>query len=458
MKRLIDMAAERTDGEPLLSAVFASFQTRPAKSPFVQWTNSNAGKFVAPMNSGVLRARHALLGITAFTSSAWKAWAKHLPAPGDSVDQSIQTLASAVVLDHLLPAFAKGHEPLTEAELADLLVRVSAWAQLAENQIAVAVESVMKELPWDGDKRPWPARAALYSAIYKSTVLESGDGPVSTLIGTDLTAALTTVTVDEDMVDKFVDIVTELPGTTRAHLADRVAEEYQPTESEGAEGLRLRLELRRLTGRDAVAADELLAVEDPSTKTVDAWLALNPSAAEVEKIVGMRQGTIHAMSTYAGSLGTEERTGLWVAADIASVSDGLLHAIGQRGVSSAAVEHCRRVVAGHTQQGERKAAVARLCTATPAEGSNHAVAALRRAAAELATNLLGQSGGDLRTAADLMVWAGGSSPRGRADLRELFDREAAAHSNVLTKSLVGELQGLNLLSRKKSWLEKFLDR
>lgn len=456
VERLMEVAVARTDGEALLSAIFSSFQTRPALTPFVQWTYRSAERFLAPMSSDALRARHALIGIRAFKSSAWKTWARHLPEHVVKVDEATSTLAASIVLDQILPAFSRADESLTTEELADLAVRVAAWADLDQVRLAEAAEAVLSEVPWNGEEDPWPSKAAAYSALVRIAHSEAESHPVTSVIATDLASALTVLAVDGELVDQFISVARALPRAVQLHLADEVARQYEPTDQEAAEGFRLRLELRQLTGRDALPAEELLALEAPSARVVDAWFALKPSAREAQKVVGAHPATPGAVATYARSLDTEARTDLWISAESVSVSDGLLAAIGRFGVSSRAVDHCREVVGRQTLQSERKATVARLRTASPTDDSNHAVAALRRAAGQLATELLGQSSGDLRTAADLMIWAKGSSPRGDAGLRALFDKETERHPKILGKTLVGDLQEFALLSRRKNFIEKLL--
>jgi len=61
--------------------------------------------------------------------------------------------------------------------------------------------------------------------------------------------------------------------------------------------------------------------------------------------------------------------------------------------------------------------------------------------------------GDVRSAAELVCWAGGVPARNRPELRELFDQQLKTHRNSVTKTLFTELERLGLVSKKKSLKE-----
>ena len=336
-------------------------------------------------------------------------------------------LAAKLVLTELLPAFATEHEGISNAELAELIVKVAAWAQLNEPNVAVAGRAVLASLEWSDAPEAWGAKVLVHRVlrdVANSTSVD--DQSVLAVIVADQTAMLSVLGVDEELITKFIELAEGLPEPSRDRLAEQVAADYEPASGEVAAAFLLDLELRRLTGRSAPTSSDLEAVS-PTPRIVDAWLALAPPASAVAEIILPWPGTSSATRAYASALSTEDRTALWVALESPSARRVLLTDVGAGGVGASAVEHCQAVVKRETQQSERREAVGRLCSARPAKDSTHVTAALRRAAGDLASTLLGQSGGDLRTAADLMVWAGGSSPQHDPALRDRFERQVEAH-------------------------------
>ncbi|BCI83250.1 hypothetical protein MTY66_48750 [Mycolicibacterium sp. TY66] len=129
-------------------------------------------------------------------------------------------------------------------------------------------------------------------------------------------------------------------------------------------------------------------------------------------------------------------------------------AIGQSGIGVQAVDHIRDAVAQLTRESDRSKKLRRLRLAKPVSEPGSAVAALQKACGALAGVLMGNNvSGDVRSAAELVCWAGGVPARNRPELRELFDQQLKTHRNSVTKTLFTELERLGLVSKKKSLKE-----
>jgi hypothetical protein len=85
---------------------------------------------------------------------------------------------------------------------------------------------------------------------------------------------------------------------------------------------------------------------------------------------------------------------------------------------------------------------------------------VKKAASLLAADLLHKgTGGDLRTAAELVLWAGGAGYGYTKTLREQFTDLATKHPKVLPKKTAQELTDTGLLvAQKKGRLASLLGR
>lgn len=455
VERLLESVRARTDGEALVSAVYASFQERPAVSPFVQWTHAHRDEIVAPMSDPLRRAEHALRGIRAFTAGSWAGWANLLPETGASVSDGVAEIATDVLRRKLLPAFFKLPEDITRSVLATVTLSVSAWCELDDETVADTLRSRIQEVEWTADDA-WESRLTLYPLLAELCSCEDPKGPLPEIVLADVAKAPTQVAVDDDFVELCFDLVSKLPASWRRAAVDALQQQEESIDGdEAAPWLLLVLHLRKLIGQGPVGADRLRALTEVTADLATAWLALAPQPAEVVSVLGEVSVTTSALSGYASGLDDENRTELWMAAERAGLPDQQVAAVGRYGVGAAAVTHVEALIRQKTRQPERHATIQRLISGKSVSNGNSEVRELRRAAGDLASYLLDQSQGDLRAAAELMIWAGGSTPKGDQALRGKFNAAIeAGGKNALTRRATSDLQELQLLSKKRSIMEK----
>lgn len=461
LEKLVDVAMGRDDGEPLVSQIFASFQKRPAKTPMVQWTLANADRVVAPMGSALRKARHALIGIGAFQPGAWNRWGELLPAVDeDMVDSVIQDLASSLIKQELLPEFSENPPRLAASDLAELVARVGEWSALESGQIAQVVSSVLEDMAWKdyvGDELEvlWASKRAFFVTSIELARRSGSTDVMTPLIADDLAGALAAHDLNASTVGLFAQVCDELPVDIVKALAAQV-DAYEPTEELSASVLHLRLILRARYGGPAVPVEDLLALEadDRSTLISAVWLDLLPPMDQVVALLDDFSVTPAAIGAYAEQLSIADRTKLWIHAEQANQKDQLLSAIGEMGIGVQAVDYIGEATGLLTRESDRSKKLRRLRSAKPVTEPATAVAAIQKACGALATVLMGNNvSGDVRSAAELVCWAGGVPARARPDLREMFDHGLRAHRNSVTKTLFAELETLGLVSRKKSLKE-----
>lgn len=461
-ERLVEAALGRPDGEALVSSVFASFQTRPAKTPIVQWTLAHADRIVAPMASPERKARHALLGIKAFVASLWDRWGELLPpAPSESPDTIVCDLATHVVSERLLPAFALGASSRTPSGLAELTRRVAEWSSLSDDALAETASEVLKKTAWadadDPDARAtlWDVKLVLYPLLLDLASDSSSAGTIGPLVVDDLVEVLATYPVDRSVVEPFVRACNALPATLHGVVSERL-DAYEAPADETAAVLLLRLLVRAGSDGEPIPVANLLelAETDRSSAITDAWLTLKPAWSDVADVLTSFPVTLRALDTYAGQLGEGDRTNLWIQAERKEATNEILRSIGRAGVGAAAVDHVRASVDNLSRQPERAEKVARLRQAKRAEAPT-GLGSLQRSAADLARGLLGRNvAGDVRVAAEVMCWAGGAAHGDKTELRGLFDNLVSEHPGAVTQTIFSNLEDLGLLSRRKSLRER----
>ena len=434
MEQLLDAAGARSDGEALVSAVYASFQERPAASPFVQWTLAHRDDVISPMSDEQRRAEHAMRGIRAFAAGSWVGWAKLLPEATGPVSDRVAGIAADVLRRQVLPAFLDVPDGIELPALAALTASVSTWCELDPEEVAEVLRSMLEDADWEAEAA-WEARQALYPLLPRICVCEDPTGPVPEAVLADIAKAPGKVAVDTAFVDACFDLVTKLPEAWQPPAVDELQEQDDVIkEDEAGPWLLLVLWLRKLVGQDPVAVDRLLSLSETTSPVVKAWMALTPELDEVIAVLGHAPVPVSDLGSYALGLDQDDRTKLWLAAQEASLSDSQVNAIGRHGLDAAAVSHIDDIVRQKTRQTERHAAVLRLTGGRPVAEPLGEEREVRRKAGALASFLLDQSGGDLRTAADLMIWAGGSMPKGDSTLREKFNGAvASAGKNALPR-------------------------
>ncbi len=456
LERLMDTVLGCSAGESLVSDIFASFQTEPT-SPILQWTLTSADRVVAPMSSSRLRARHALLGIKASEISEWRHWAELLPSPEDHLaDESLDRLAASLVKQTLLPAFATSGLP--SADLASLTKRVAEWSSIDDGQLAQTAKSVLSKMKWSDPEATedlWTTKQAIYEVLIELAANTGLDGPIAPIVVEDLATVLPAFQIDQELIKPFVAICNALPPALITAVSERL-DIHEAAETEHAAMLLLRLQVRVRCDGPPVPVSELLNLEAPEHTTAmsSAWLKLKPTSEDVVRLLATTYPfTVAALEEYARQLAPNQRTAMWIAAEKSDRTENLLAAIGRFGIGSEAVDHTRTVVMRLPREPERAAKVKRLRCATALRPSDDS-GSVQRAAVALARDLLDRDvSGDLRSAAELMYWAGGAPYGTKTELRELFNRQVKAHKNSLTQTLFSQLEQLGLVSKKKSVLE-----
>ena len=133
-------------------------------------------------------------------------------------------------------------------------------------------------------------------------------------------------------------------------------------------------------------------------------------------------------------------------------SDGLLKAAGTAGIGSTAVTEIHNKMKSCTREQDRSRLVEQLRLAQPASAD---APAIKRASSELANDLLDKStAGDLRTAAELVLSAGGAGYGHKEALRGKFTAQANKNSKALpqkTRTVLVQAGLLQLPPRRGSW-------
>ncbi|MEU0151743.1 hypothetical protein [Micromonospora fulviviridis] len=413
----------------------------------------------------MLRARHALLGLRDYPLEDWEVWSALLPS-GPIVNDEMAALAEEVFASTLIPSLGNAVDPEAFSQLQSLAVRVYGLSVMNVEKVAEVLAKALSSLEWDGaaddDKSAallWARKEALFATAAGLFSPETEARLAEPLVD-DLALVPKTIHLPPSVTTNWVKLCTKLPAGAARSLSARV-DEYEPADGEEAAVLRLKLGVRAVFGGDAPAAAEVIRIpaEERATAITDAWLALSPAPAEVRSLLGQVAITSVALGRYCASLNTDERTRMWVAVAETNGTATLLKSAGEAGVGAAAVEYIRAVVMKKTREAERTEQVEFLIDARVS--SEPGVAnQVKKAASELAEDLLAKNvAGDLRSAAKVIVWAGGPGYGHTISLRDGFTAGVKQHSKVLSKSLAKDLADQGLLTLpKKSALAKLLGR
>lgn len=265
------------------------------------------------------------------------------------------------------------------------------------------------------------------------------------------------IDLTEFATSRWLGLSLQLPEASAEFLSNQL-DLYEQSEIEEAAILRMRMALRGVFGGSAPPGAELVAVPESqqSTALTEAWLTLAPRPEEVRSVLSTLPFSAQSLRRYCGTLDTEQRTSLWLALFPNSAA-GLLKAVGASGVAQAAVDRVREQVAAATREPDRASAVELLRLAVPADDQ---AAAVKKSTSELASDLLDKgTAGDLRTAAELVLWAGGAGYGHTQALRQKFNALAAKHEKSLPKRTARQLSDANLLTvPKKGLLATILGR
>ncbi|WP_371955128.1 P-loop NTPase fold protein [Actinomadura monticuli] len=503
LKVLIETIRSRGDHEPLLSAVLETIQSSAAVIPLKTWVDKNAELFVSTMSSPLRHAWHALLGLRNYPNANVATWSAILPDydaitrsgrdSGDKRDQrageaastseasfagastdqpangSVQdgdlestVVASADELLVKLLEFFASTERSGLASLKALAIKVANWVSMTEQDVALRVVQTLSTIGWEaGDDETagqllWERKEALFETVDSFT---TGDpSRLHTPFVADLADMLNSIELGGFATKHWRGLCEKLSHSAAEELSNRV-DAYKPQEAELGAVMGLKITVRRVFGGDAPAAAELveIPVEQQNAALTTSWLALSPDPEDVRTVLTRIPFSPTALRDYCGTIDTGQRTSIWITLFENSISHGMLTAAGAAGLGPEAVAHIRTQVAVETREPDRSALVQRLRLGTPAADDAPAV---RKAASMLAGDLLKRgTSGDLRTAAELVLWAGGAGYGRTQILREQFTDLATKHANALPKKTAQGLRDAGLLTpEKKGRLASILGR
>ncbi|MGW0324742.1 KAP family P-loop NTPase fold protein [Nocardia sp. NPDC003183] len=464
LSELVAAVRGRQDHEEILSAILASAQTEDSELGAGAWLLDQADALIATMASPVFRTRHALLGMLHYPVESWPTWETYLVAEDLGITGvMLSPLATDVLIQRLIPAIAIADDD-TCAGLPAVARSLARLADIDDLVLSEAISAVTTPIQWVAPRDSDPVSATVWArktAVAEAALAlgaESGGTALETLVS-DLIAPVVNLLIDEQLIESWLPIVRRLPESAAESLSGQL-EEYLFDDDDPATVVRMKLGVRRCFGGEALPAAVLAGLPDgavDSTMTDD-WLALTPPSADVRALVGDVPFKPQNLGAYAARRSVTERTDLWSAAWESNGSASLLDALGGSGIGAGAVEVVRVAVASISRADDRSAAVGRLLAATcPTEDA--ANRDVRRAVSELALYLLDKgTAADRRTAAQLVIWAGGAGDRSAAKLRIGFNN-AHADTKRWPKELSARLTELGLLdAQKKNLLEKFVGR
>lgn len=459
---IVEAVRSRPEHEALLSAVLATVQGEGSTPSLRSWVRDEGMVDIAGMSAALRRARHALLGLRFDIPDSQSAWADALPAPeaapsgeaGRDLSEEVATAAHErlhALLERL---------PETPAErvdsLCDLAIKVHGWADLPTEDLTAAVSTALTDTEWagakvDGDasRATWTRKAGLGRIAHELS--SDGDAALLQAFATDLVSPLTEQPLTEFFVEQWLDLTTELPTTTAAHLSAAMDDvEEIMADSDAVAFLRLQLRVRALAEQSAPAADRLLQLDLSGYElaVVDGWLALAPPAHEATRLLADVRGTPSALGAYCASLSAKDRTTVWLTLRDQRAEAAVLQAAGKEGLAANAVEAVANDIAKATPATTRKQLAEPLMECSPAQQDANDV---KRAANDLALHLMSrETAGDFRTAMELLAWAGGAA-RGRTrEVRAAIKDAPEAHRQALTQELTGQLVRLKLMDAPKA--------
>ncbi|WP_313406406.1 P-loop NTPase fold protein [Aeromicrobium sp.] len=462
LAELVDVVRSRTDHEPLLSAVIATAQSEAANDQLRGWVVENIDSLVGTMSSPTRRARHALLGMKRCSGQHRDSWAAVLPNPADvgdgdagpALDDSTQWDSDVAdvaeqLLHDLVGAFATAADSRLRT-LPNLTVTVAGWGAASDESIAASVASALQDIGWDDASADdtagqllWDRKEAL---LAMSAKLATGDdSPLFHAFVTDLGDMLHEISLTPFATSGWRNLAGQLPKGAAEALSETV-DEYEPSEAEKPAVLGLRLAIRSAFGGPAPAASAFtdLALDQRTTALTDAWLSLEPSSEDACAVLPAAQFTSAAMLRYSTALNTEERTALWLALRRSDASDGALRVAGSGGLGVEAVEKVAEDIGVATREPDRSALAGQLTAAKAAADVDGNV---RKAVSALASDLIGKNTvGDFRTAAELVLWAGGAGHGHTQTLRQKLNAAPEGHRKALPQSVTQRLVDLRLLN------------
>lgn len=486
LDEIVSAVRERPDHELLLSEVLATFQSSSAVKPLRVWVDENAENLVATMSSPVLRARHAFLGLDLYPQGDTATWSTLLPdRPADTASVQSDGTASrgtqnaeggedtsadlrmpvSTAADNLLAKLLNAFSTTESGglrTLGPLVSKVASWTSTSQDAIAATVFVTLQNTGWadgaeadDAGELLWQRKKALFEAASSLAVGDSS--PIYDSFAKDLSEVPGGIDLTDSAIDHWIELSLQLPRTAAEHLSNQL-DMYEQEEAEQAAILQMRMAVRGIFGGAAPSAADLVAIPElqRSAAITEAWLGLAPSSEDVRNALTTLPFSPESLRRYSGTLDTEQRTSLWSAL-FPKASTGLLRAVGAGGIAATAIDQVREQVATATREPDRASTVDLLRLAVPADDQ---IAAVKKSASELATDLLRKgTAGDLRTAAELVLWAGGAGYGHTQALRKEFSELATKHEKALPKKTAQRLRDANLLTvPKKGFLATLLGR
>lgn len=350
--------------------------------------------------------------------------------------------------EHALRAFARIVRELDDADADDGVAIAEAASALiahmgpdqAERANAVLVSAV-NALDWS-DPGQEKTRDIAYGLANDARPL-IGDAAIDALLAMGIADGLTEAGTSPAFAKEAINRTILLPPSGAARLEEHLAS------STGTPlvALRLRIAAASRTGSE-VAADDVLALKDSpdlSSELGNEWLALKPTLAEAQMVIGGVSVSIASLGTYATALDVGDRSALSIDCERRGWTISVLKSVGAAGVSSSAIRHIGAKVAASTQQAKRDGLVARLLAAKLDEQPAH-TSATELVLQLLATDVLGNAG----LAARVAIASGGAAHGKVITVRSAFDSVVAAKPRAITKGEQDRLRAIGLLSQPKT--------
>lgn len=498
LAELVEAITAEGGNEALLSTVLRAVQAPTAAEPLTDWVNENADRLIAPMTSPLRRAHHAVLGLFTLSDEAINTWTNLMPASGlpsgpglaasldnpaaagetsaaaDSADaESAPTPAApsdtdAVVrasagklLNRALSVFHNASSSRLTT-LSDLIPKIASWTTPTPDDIAATVATALENTGWAGaDAEPtgemiWERKEKLFSL---AVPLAPGDTAIHDAFVSDLSEVPGGIPLTAYVADHWQRLVSQLPAPAAQTLSDSL-DVYDPPSTEAAAHLSMQIDVRAACERQAPPARALLDLPaaEQTTALTTKWLRLNPDPTDVHETFGHLPYMPDVIRSYFANLNLDTRTSTWLAFLNSNPSDGHLKAAGIAGIGSAAVTDIHNKIKTFTREQDRSRLVEQLRLARPATDDAPAV---KKASSELATELLDKgTAGDLRTAAELILWAGGAGYGYKEALRGKFTAQAKKNNKSLPQKTRTSLtqSGLLQLPPEKGLLAKLTGR
>lgn len=466
IETLIKSVQTRPEHEELMSAVLVSAQSWGSCDPIRSWVLNNTDSLIATMASASRRAQHALLGLWYSPQHDWVSWAAFLPDDGEHfVSEVVAELAGEVLTDRLLPAVTKADASIRSA-LPAAVARVHALAETDGPALVEAITAVATAVKWVDMNPDQPAAVEVWERKKTTvdvavTLANHAGAEVLDPVVNDLVVALEECSLSSTFVVQWLGMATTLPHSAARALSER-SDQYEYQEAEKTAAVKLKLGVRRVFDGDPLPASDLGEIPEGKADTAmtGVWLSLSPPPDDVQSLLGKVPFAPTDFGTYCDTLSLPERTLIWLALEQLPALGQLLTAAGRGGVGHEAIERVRASAANKTRQTDRAAAVQRLLRAQTPSEADPEHRNVRRAASEFAHELLArETAGDVRTAADLMLWAGGPGHRHTASLRKAFTDSLDNYKDPLPKSHIAQLHVLNLITPpKKNFFGAILGR